>query len=62
MDVLPVIHDPYAGEIDQLYDMDTGTFYWLLLGKDTKQLDFIFNRYHHSRKYRDLFHKLGTAL
>jgi hypothetical protein len=63
LDVLPVIHDPYAGEIDQLYDMG---YRYLLLGsswgKDTKQLDLIFNRYHYSGKYPGiLFHKLGTA-
>jgi hypothetical protein len=63
LDVLPVVHDPYAGEIDELYDM--GYRYILLgssWGNDRKQLDFIFNRYHYSGKYPGiLFHKLGTA-
>jgi hypothetical protein len=63
LDILPVVHDPYAGEIDQLYDMG---YRYLLLGSswgnDRKQLDFIFSRYHSSGKYPGiLFHKLGTA-
>jgi len=63
LDVLPCVHDPYAGEIDQLYDM--GYSYILLgssWGKDRKQLDFIFNRYYYSGKYPGIkLHKLGTA-
>jgi hypothetical protein len=64
LDVLPVVHDPYAGEVDQLYDMG---YRYLLLGSswgnDTKQLDFIFNRYHQSGRYPGIrFHKLGTAI
>jgi hypothetical protein len=63
VDVLPVIHDPYAGEIDELYQ--SGLTYQLLgssWGKDRKQLDFIFNRYFYSGRYPGIrFHKLGTA-
>lgn len=61
--VLPVVHDPYAGEIDQLYDM--GHHYILLgstWGNDRKQLDFIFNRYVYSGRFPNIrFHKLGTT-
>ena len=61
--VLPVIHDPYAGEIDQLYDKG---YRYILIGSshgnDRKQLDFIFNRYFYGGKFPDVkFHKLGTA-
>lgn len=63
LNVLPVIHDPYAGEIDSLYDQ--GYRYVLLgssWGNDRKQLDFIFERYVHSGKFLGIkFHKLGTA-
>ena len=63
LDVLPVVHDPYAGEIDELYDM--GHHYLLLgssWGSDRKQLDFIFGRNVQSGKYPGIkFHKLGTA-
>lgn len=64
IDALPVVHDPYAGEIDQLYDM--GYTYILIgstWGNDRKQLDFIFNRYYYSGRYPEIrFHKLGSAL
>jgi hypothetical protein len=60
---LPVVHDPYAGEIDQLYDQG---YRYILIGSshgnDRRQLDFIFNRYFFSGKFPDiLFHKLGTT-
>jgi len=61
--LLPVVHDPFAGEIDSLYDM--GHHYILLgssQGNDRKQLDFIFRRYYYSERFPGLrFHKLGTA-
>ena len=61
--VLSAVHDPYAGEIDVLYDM--GHQYILLgssQGNDKRVLDFIFNRYHYSGRFPGIrFHKLGTA-
>jgi hypothetical protein len=60
---LPVVHDPYAGEIDKLYDQG---YRYILIGSshgnDRKQLDFIFNRYYHSGRFPGIrFHKLGTT-
>ena len=61
--ILPVVHDPYAGEIDQLYDQG---YHYILIGssdgRNRAQQDFIFNRYVYSNRFPDLkLHKLGTT-
>ena len=63
LSVLPVIHDVFSGEIDQLYNRG---YRYILIGSshgnDPQQLNFIFNRYVYSGRFPEiLFHKLGTA-
>ena len=61
--ILPVVHDPYSGEIDQLYD---DGYHYILIGssdgRNRAQQDFIFNRYVYSNRFPGLrLHKLGTT-
>lgn len=61
--ILPVVHAPYSGEIEELYER--GYTYQLLgstFGSADRQLDYIFNRYFHSGRFPGImFHKLGTS-
>jgi len=61
--ILPVVHDPYSGEIDQLFG---DGYHYILIGssdgRNRAQQDFIFDRYVYSNRFPGLrLHKLGTT-